>query len=465
MQGRPDLRFGPQLCMIDVMNTEPIVSVGIIDGRNQVKGWLEGQFRAEGVGLISGGFVAQGRDGQVLVSDETGATIEQSPVIRLMAEKEGIFRLFGVTIGNRFHWERPEDQTFRGGLTLLSRPDGTLTAINEIPLEHYLASVISSEMSAEAPIEFLKAHAIMSRSWLMAALERKKEPRRAREPVSDAAARDRIIRWYEREDHDLFDVCGDDHCQRYHGMTKIISHQAEAAVAATFGRVLTYNGAVCDARFSKCCGGLTENFRTAWEDRDIDYLSSVCDSRAVHHPVLTEVKARRWILSEPEVHCNTKDDRLLEKILPDFDRETRGFFRWTITYLRAELEEILKAKSGLDFGVLQEIVPLHRGPSGRISSLSIVGSQRTVTVGKELEIRRWLSPTHLYSSAFVVTVTKGADGTPEAFTFHGAGWGHGVGLCQIGAAVMADRGFSSEEILRHYFRGVDIEKAYERSSG
>lgn len=442
------------------MNSEPIVAVGIIEGRHEVRGRLDGQFSAEGIGVLSGSFVAQGRDGQVLLGNEAGRALGERPSIRLTPKDDGVFRLSSVIIGNRFHWERPEDQAFRGGLLLLSRPDGTLTVINEIPLELYLASVISSEMSSESPMEFLKAHAIISRSWLMAALERRKEPRRGDESLKSDDEKDTIVRWYEREDHDLFDVCGDDHCQRYHGITKIISRQAEAAVAATSGKVLTYEGAVCDARFSKCCGGLTEDFRTAWEDRDIDYLSSVSDSGTVCEPVLTEEHALRWILSEPDTYCNTKDDRLLAKILPDFDRETKGFFRWTVTYSRAELEGILKAKSGIDFGSLRGITPLHRGPSGRISSLRIAGSKRTVTVGKELEIRRWLSPSHLFSSAFIVDTQEATDGFPEAFTFHGAGWGHGVGLCQIGAAVMADKGFSSDEILRHYFRGAGIEKAY-----
>lgn len=446
--------------MVNSMNKEPTVSVGVIDGQNRIKGLLEGQFYVKEFGYLSGRFAAQAKDGQVILGDETGLTIRQSPAIRLVSGEDGLFRLFGVIIGNRFHWERLDDQAFRGNLLLLPRSDGTITAVNEIPVEHYLVSVISSEMRAEAPVEFLKAHAIMSRSWLMAALERKKESHPVAAQISDPGNTEKIIRWYEREDHDVFDVCADDHCQRYHGMTKIISKQAEAAVAKTSGKVMTYGGAICDARYSKCCGGLTEDFGTAWDEKNIGYLSSIPDAKTIYDPVSTEEHAQRWILSEPEAYCNTKDSRLLERILPDFDRETKGFFRWTVTYSRTELEGILQEKSGIDFGSLRQIVPLLRGPSGRISSLRIVGSKRSVTVGKELEIRRWLSSSHLYSSAFTIQTKVGVGGLPETFIFHGAGWGHGVGLCQIGAAVMAVEGFSTEEILRHYFRGVDIEKVY-----
>ncbi|HAR96321.1 MAG TPA: amidase [Deltaproteobacteria bacterium] len=444
------------------INPGPIVSVGIMEGRDQLRGWLDGRFRTEGGACLSGGFVAQTRDGQVIVSDEAGRAVARSPALRLSAEGHALLHLFGVVIGSRFHWERPEDQTFQGNLLILPRPDGTITAINEVPVEYYLTSVISSEMRAEGPLEFLKAHAIMSRSWLMAALERRKEPCRARPSARNVGSdsTDEIMRWYEREDHHLFDVCADDHCQRYHGITKIISPQAEVAVKATSGRVMTYRGAICDARYSKCCGGLTEDFKTAWEDRDIDYLTSISDASVSHLPCPTEEQATRWILAEPDAYCNVKDNRLLESVLPDFDQETKGFFRWTVGYTRHELEDILTAKSGINFGSLLDLTPLERGPSARISRLRIVGTERTITVGKELEIRRWLSRSHLYSSAFTVQTRRGSDGLPEIITLHGAGWGHGVGLCQIGAAAMASRGFSCEQILSHYFRHIAIEKVY-----
>ena len=239
-----------------------------------------------------------------------------------------------------------------------------------------------------------------------------------------------------------------------------LSKRAEAAVRETRGMVITCGNEICDSRYSKACGGLTEEFETAWDDKRVPYLANISDASVPHRPVRTEEEASDWILSAPDVYCNTKDEGLLKNILPDFDRETKNFFRWRVEYSRKELEEILREKSGFDFGTLREIVPLRRGPSGRISQLKIVGSKRTMTVGKELEIRRWLSRSHLYSSAFLVTVNHNAQGDVDRFTFHGAGWGHGVGLCQIGAAVMAAKGFSAEEILTHYFRGVEIKKIY-----
>jgi SpoIID/LytB domain protein len=310
-------------------------------------------------------------------------------------------------------------------------------------------------MNAGAPMEFLKAHAILSRSWLLAALDRVKKTKETSIPAWKTIEKEgEVIRWYDRTDHDLFDVCADDHCQRYQGIAKIVSGQAEEAVRETRGWVITYQDEICDARYSKACGGITEDFATAWDDKRVPYLTSISDAPVPHQPIRTEEEASAWIFSDPKAYCHTEDEDLLKKILHDFDRETKGFFRWKIEYSRSELEEILREKSGFDFGTLKEIVPLSRGPSGRISRLKIVGTKRSIVVGKELEIRRWLSRSHLYSSAFLVTV--GA----ERITLHGAGWGHGVGLCQIGAAVMATQGFSAEQILKHYFRGVKIQKIY-----
>lgn len=435
------------------MKHQPSITVGIMDRQTEVNGCLDGSFRADKFGSVSGRFSAKAEAGAVVLTDETHHEIARSPLIRLIAQEGSTFSLFNVTIGNRFHWEKTEDQTFHGKLILCPRKDGTIVAINEVPLEHYLKSVISSEMSGAAPMEFLKAHAILSRSWLLAALDRKKkieEPPESSEKITD----DEVIRWYDREEHDLFDVCSDDHCQRYQGITKIVSEQAEKAVQETGGKVIAYRDEICDARYSKACGGITERFDTAWDGRRVPYLESISDAPVPHHPIGTEEEASSWFLMNPDVYCNTKDEGLLGEILPAFDRETKDFFRWKIEYSRSELEEILRAKSGFDFGTLQEIVPLHRGPSGRISRLKIVGSKRSIIVGKELEIRRWLSRTHLFSSAFFVTLEAGR------FTLRGAGWGHGVGLCQIGAAVMATRGFSPEEILKHYFRGTEIQKIY-----
>jgi stage II sporulation protein D len=440
---------------------QPKISVGIVDRPGEVSLCLHGIFQADGVGPVSGPFSAKTISGRVVVSDEAQREIARLPLVRFTADQDSTFELFQVTIGTRFHWERKEDQTFRENLLLLPRADGTIVAVNEISIEDYLQSVISSEMSATAPMELLKVHAILSRSWLLAALDRKQKTEVASQPTPQiSGAEEEVIRWYEREDHDLFDVCADDHCQRYQGIRKIVSPQAEEAVRETLGRVITYGDEICDARYSKACGGRTEDFDTAWDDKRVPYLASVSDAPVSHPPIETEEEAARWILSSPEAYCHTTDERLLEKILPSFDRETQKFFRWTVEYSRKELEEIMREKSGFDFGDLKEIVPLRRGSSGRICQLKIVGSKKSMVVGKELEIRRWLSRSHLYSSAFVVEAKNDARGNAERFTFHGAGWGHGVGLCQIGAAVMAARGFSAEEILKHYFRDVEIRKIY-----
>jgi len=442
--------------------TEPVVSVGIMDRQETVAFRLTRDFECSGYnGTLSGVFRARAASGQIVLADEAGREILRSSGIALVPRDGSTFTLLDVTIGNRFHWERTEDQTFEGSLVLKTRPDGTITAINEIRLEDYLKSVISSEMSAHAPPEFLKAHAVLSRSWLIRTLSRKRAAMgRSAGRVGPAQAPGEVVRWYEQEDHDLFDVCADDHCQRYQGITKIISGNAGESVFATSGTVLVHDGKVCDARYSKACGGLTEDFRTAWNDEAIPYLVSIADSPVRHPQLLTEEEARKWILSEPEAYCNVKDPEVLARILPDFDRETKGFFRWKVDYSRSDLEAILKEKSGIDFGDLKEIKPLDRGPSGRIFRLMITGSKRSIIVGKELEIRRWLSKSHLYSSAFVVTTEKGASGETSRFIFHGAGWGHGVGLCQIGAAVMATKGFSTREILSHYFPGAELRKIY-----
>ena len=424
-----------------------------MEGRTEINGCLNGSFHGEPFGSLSGRLSARSEAGMIVVLDAACREIHRSPSIRLTPEEASTFSLANVTIGKQFHWERTEDQTFQGDLTFRLREDGTIAVINEIPIEDYLTSVISSEMNADSPMEFLKAHAILSRSWLLAAFNQKKETKRTSNPVT-SITQEEVIRWYDREDHDLFDVCADDHCQRYQGITKIVSQQAEEATRETHGRVITYQSEICDARYSKCCGGLTEEFGTAWDNRGVPYLESISDASISHRLIRTEEEARLWILSAPQTYCNTKDKALLDKVLPGFDRKTETFFRWTVDYRQEELEEILREKSGFDFGTLDDIVPLRRGPSGRIFRLRIVGSKKSMVVGKELEIRRWLSRDHLYSSAFVVTFEGGR------VIFHGAGWGHGVGLCQIGAAVMATRGFSAEEILKHYFRGAEIRKIY-----
>jgi stage II sporulation protein D len=439
---------------------EPKITVGICDRYPEIRGRMNGQYRPNGTSL-TGGFIARPEGCAVVLEDDLGREILRGPEIRLIAARDTTFTLHDVTIGVRFHWERREEQTFTGNLILQAAGEGKLTAINELPLEEYLASVVSSEMSGEAPVEFLKAHAVASRSWLVAMLRRKGQTAgETGGPERTARREGEIIRWYDREDHDRFDVCADDHCQRYQGMTRLAAGRAAEAVRATRGVFLIRDGEVCDARYHKACGGMTEDYATCWEEKAVSYLSHVSDAARPMAPVRTEADAERWILSCPDVYCYTKHPDLLKKILPSFDRETADFFRWQVSYGREELEGILTAKSGIDFGILQNITPLERGPSGRIRRLRIEGSKAAVTVGKELEIRRWLSPSHLMSSALIISVARGPSGVPARFNLYGAGWGHGVGLCQIGAAVMAERGFNAEEILRHYFQGASLVKRY-----
>lgn len=344
------------------------------------------------------------------------------------------FALAGVTIGVDFHWERTETQQFAGDLKIIVEGE-RLTAVNIIGLEDYLRSVISSEMKASAPAEFLKAHAVISRSWLLAQIYRKEK--RLQRRFSDAGE-GRFIRWFDREDHLNFDVCADDHCQRYQGLSRVAAEAVDRVVGETWGEVLMHEGRICDARFSKCCGGITELFSSCWEDVDHPYLRSIADAPS----------------DGGEPFCNTTDRRLLSHVLNEYDLETPDFYRWRVEYDRGELSDLIRRRSGIDFGEIRDLVPLKRGPSGRIIELEIVGTARSMVVGKELIIRRWLSESHLKSSAFTV-IRQG-----ERIILEGAGWGHGVGLCQIGAAVMGERGYTYREILAHYFPGSQLEKRY-----
>ena len=445
-----------------MIEAEPKISAGILDRRQRVRGRFEGRFSLAPGLFGAGEFEVHEQNGMLVLKLESGETWTHAGEMRCQNLSHSTFTLHEVIIGIGFHWERAEEQTFQGDLRLLLREEGSLTAINEIPLEDYLASVISSEMSATAPLELLKAHAITSRSWLVAMLARERNQRqRGRPSLRTRQTADELIRWYDREDHDLFEVCADDHCQRYQGVTKMISAAAAAAVAATRGMFLVHENAICDARFSKACGGLSENFENCWEETAVPYLRSIPDAEQPYPAVQSEDAAERWMLSKPAAFCNTDSGEILRQILPAFDQETADFFRWTVSHTREELEEILRRKAGFEFGTLLALTPLQRGPSGRIVKLKITGSKQSLIVGKELEIRRWLSPSHLYSSAFIVQTQGGGNGgAPEGFTLHGAGWGHGVGLCQIGAAVMATKGFTAEEIVQHYFRGAQLKKLY-----
>lgn len=402
------------------------VSVGLVEGRPAIEVELSGRF-ADSCGRPYGpGRYRFVSDVMLAPSDEASCA----------------FALDDVTIGIGFHWERKERQVFRGACRIVKREAG-LTVINDVSLEEYVRSVISSEMSAFCPLELLKAHAVISRSWLWFPRANPSGRAKRQGPRLD---RHEILRWYGRETHPDFDVCADDHCQRYQGITKAFSPAAAQAVRATVGEFLRYDGLICDARFSKCCGGITERYASAWEDEDIPYLGSVYDGPIQSSPENPE----KWIRSNPQAYCNTRDSELIRRVLPGFDQATRDFYRWRITYTPGELADLIGSKLGVDLGPIRDLQALARGPSGRIYRLKITGERHHVIVGKELEIRRVLSRSHLYSSAFVV------DKEPDRLVLSGAGWGHGVGLCQIGAAVMANEGKAYTQILRHYYRGTAV---------
>ncbi len=433
---------------------EPNVSVGImsrkcieftLNGPHSAKGeTIEGRQRVE---FSEGGIVWRGNQWRELTFTPLSA--------------EASFSLHDVTIGVGFHWERKETQTFKGSLQLVVEADN-ITAINHLPVEEYLTSVISSEMRATSSAELLKAHAVISRSWLLAQMDkRRRQPGGTGGFFSFAKHDGELIKWHDREDHTIFDVCADDHCQRYQGITRAGRPAVADAIRATRGQVLAYGGEICDARFSKCCGGVTEEFQYCWEDSPKPYLVAVRDGGPAPLPDLTcEAEAERWIRSAPPSFCNTSDRSVLSQVLNDYDQETPDFYRWRVEYTQAELAELLAERLGSDFGAITDLIPVARGKSGRIWKLKIVGTKGQLTIGKELEIRRALSHSHLYSSAFVVDKELAPDGIPSRFTLTGAGWGHGVGLCQIGAAMMGERGYAYDSILLHYYRGAEIKKIY-----
>jgi len=447
---------------------EPLIKVGLISGAQSVRMTLSGIFATNtGAQLLNGDYIAKIADQAVkLYHISDSKEYESSPAITLSPANFDTCRItiHDVTIGIDFHWERRESQQFQGAISFVRDKEG-LTVINELPLESYLVSVISSEMSASCPPALLRAHAVVSRGWLLAQLERRESGLETVPSKSSQAQTGERIRWYDRESHDLFDVCADDHCQRYQGISKAFSQQAHEAVRDTRGVALIYEDEICDARYSKSCGGMTEIFSAAWEAKDVPYLASVYDGAGeialYEMPLTTEANAEAWITSSPAAYCNTQSVELLSRILPGFDQETQNFYRWKIDYTQQELSEIIRSRTGIDFGPILALEPVERGESGRIVRLRIVGEKQSVVIGKELEIRRALSRSHLYSSTFVVrTEQMSQSGIPERISLTGAGWGHGVGLCQIGAAVMADLGKAHEEILAHYFRGAALKKLY-----
>lgn len=368
------------------------------------------------------------------------------------------FTIKDVVIGINFHWERKEDQVFQGALKLIVENE-MITAINIIKVEDYLTSVISSEMSATASLELLKAHAVISRSWLLAQIEKNKEIVASKEQYTTfTETENERIRWYDREDHTNFDVCADDHCQRYQGVTRTFANieVVKKAIDQTRGQVLISENKICDARFSKCCGGIVEEFQNCWEDTKFPYLIKLRDDdQSKDIPDLTkESESVKWIEARPSAFCNTKDKKILEQVLNNYDQETTDFYRWQVIYTQNELSELAYKRSGIDFGTIEDLIPIERGTSGRLIKLKIVGSKRTMIIGKELEIRRTLSTSHLYSSAFIVDKQDGK------FILTGAGWGHGVGLCQIGAAVMGEKGYPYDKILLHYYIDATINNLY-----
>lgn len=441
-----------------MINCEPEIKVALLQNCRESKITLNGDFYLSGGRRAVNFLNIRSIPGKVTLSDASGKAIASRKKIFLATDENSTFTL-DVKIGIGFHWQRIQQQTFRGSIILRTNSESSFHLINEIPLEDYLTSVISSEMSAQAPLEFLKAQAITARSWLAAMLARKR--RNANALRIDHTEDNEIIRWHDTNDHSFFDVCADDHCQRYQGISQITSADVKTAIQATRGVYLVYNNKICDARYYKACGGRTEIFASAWEDKSFPYLQSVTDGSSDYAAVSSEDDAVIWLKDSPAAYCNTRDKALLAEILPSFDQETLNFYRWQVSYAREELEEILQKKSGIDFGTLQNLLAVKRGPSGRISKLKIAGTKRTVIVGKELEIRSWLSPSHLLSSAFVVSTRMSQDGTIERFILDGGGWGHGVGLCQIGAAVMAKKGFLAEDILAHYFPGANLQKLYD----
>ena len=437
-------------------NKQPEVSVGIVRGK-EICFSLNKPYLAKG-NAVEGMQKVCFSEGGILWNGK-----QYSQLIFQPSTADASFSLHDVTIGVDFHWERKETQTFLGTLKLVVEVD-KICAINELPIEKYLESVISSEMRATSGLELLKAHAVISRSWLLAQMERRrKDTGEGNDFFSFIKRDDALIRWYDREDHTLFDVCADDHCQRYQGITKATSAQVGEAVRQTRGQILMYEGEICDARFSKCCGGVTEEYLYCWENTQKPYLKSVYDHDAGEAlPDLTrEEEARKWILSKPEAFCNTDDTSVLRQVLNDYDQETNDFYRWEVSYRQEELSQLIARKLKMDFGEIINLIPVERGKSGRVSQLLIEGSKLHFTIGKELEIRRALSESHLYSSAFVVDrLDVNEEGIPGKFVLRGAGWGHGVGLCQIGAAMMGHQGYGYDEILRHYYQGAVIEKIY-----
>lgn len=443
---------------------EPVITVGILSGKEIGFSFPKEFISSDGI-AICGIQQAVYRKGKICWQEKEYDELSFTP----QQDTSSFFELQDVTIGINFHWERKEVQRFKGELKIIVEDD-RLTAINIIPIEDYLTSVISSEMSATASLELLKAHAVISRSWLLNKFKVANGKLKVIMHPDNTANFElstlpsQLIKWYDHEAHKNFDVCADDHCQRYQGITRTSTPQAIEAVFATRGEVLMYEGEICDARFSKCCGGAFEEFQNCWENVKHPYLIGQRDSKTeTRLPDLTkEAEADKWIRTSPAAFCNTHNKQVLSQVLNNYDQETTDFYRWRVCYSQQELSELIHKRSGIEFGKIIDLIPVERGTSGRLVRLKIVGTLRTLIIGKELEIRRTLSSSHLYSSAFVVDKEYKEDEKeiPSRFILTGSGWGHGVGLCQIGAAVMGEQGYKYKEILSHYYPGSAIEQQY-----
>jgi len=437
---------------------EPKIKVGICLGTKITINLLN-EYYIKNIGiLLYGRYNALISNDIITIFDSGDNVIYSNKEISILPSKQdkNTFEIEDVTIGIDFHWEKKENQRFCGDLDLIIE-DNNVSAINNVKIEKYLVSVISSEMNANASEEYLKTHAIISRSWVLSRIDADKQKKFNFEDTDT-----KRIKWYGREEHSNFDVCADDHCQRYQGITRASTNNVINAIEATKGTVLYSNNEICDARFSKCCGGVSEDFENVWEDEKVEYLTAIKDSASnqIKIDLTNEEKAKEWIKTTPDAFCNITDSNLLSTVLNDYDVTTTNFYRWHICYSQKEISEIIKERSGIDFGQVIKLTPLKRGRSGRIYELEVVGTKKTYIFGKELEIRKVLSKSHLYSSAFVIEYGEYDNNIPNQINIYGAGWGHGVGLCQIGAVKMIEEGYNHEKVLKHYFKGAELKKIY-----
>lgn len=439
---------------------EPLITVGIVtDEKISVK--LIGEYYVPRLDVyLRNRIILRKMHNGVMLETTLGTYyITPDDIFEPFPPNNASFVVHNVPIGRSFHWERYENHRYLGSFKIISEEDDKITLINVIPLEDYLESVIRSEMSENASIELLKAQAIVARSWTLAQMKKG-----GRKSVSEKRKNGEILRWYERDGHLNYAFCNDDHCQRYHGIGKAQSIKAHEAIRLTRGLALVGQNGVCDARYSKSCGGRTEFFYNVWGKDEEQCLTSVEDydypTEFSEEDLSVEENARKWILSEPEAFCNTKDEKILSSVLVGFDRETKDFYRWKVEYTQSELSELIRKNMKRDYGEILDLIPVERGASGRLVKLKIVGSKREIVIGKELEIRKTLSESHLYSSAIIIEKKNVINGVPQNFVIYGAGWGHGAGMCQIGAAVMGEKGYKFDEILAHYFPATKIKRYY-----